>query len=146
MSISEIYQIASLAKEKLLTEAQHKDHNLVRIVHHAQLYDMLLEKYYEEEDRKGEEALKEEARGRKGFAAHVECNLQGIPEEPEEISNEHSDTESDTDSDSDFEDTASDLMAYHEETLKYSASYQCAVTEQYTAVSVVEVELGEEDD
>jgi hypothetical protein len=47
----QVYYLAAVAREKLLSEAGCKDHNLHRIVHHSQLYDTLLLQYYDEEDR-----------------------------------------------------------------------------------------------
>jgi len=49
--------LAAVAREKLLSEAGCKDHNLQRIVHHSKLYDTLLLQYYDEEDRLEKEKI-----------------------------------------------------------------------------------------
>jgi hypothetical protein len=49
MSQIEIYTIAKVAREKLLFEYQVKDHNLHKLVAHANLYDNLLDAYYKQD-------------------------------------------------------------------------------------------------
>jgi hypothetical protein len=51
MSDIEIYIIAKVAREKLLWEYGFKDHNLHRLVAHANLYDNLLDAYYKQEEQ-----------------------------------------------------------------------------------------------
>lgn len=48
MSDIEIYTIAKVAREKLLSEYSFKDHNLQRLVAHANLYDNLLVAYHKQ--------------------------------------------------------------------------------------------------
>lgn len=48
MSDVEIYTIAKVAREKLLSEYSFKDHNLHRLVAHANLYDNLLDAYHKQ--------------------------------------------------------------------------------------------------
>ena len=49
MSEIEIYSIAKVAREKLLFEYHVKDHNLHKLVAHANLYDNLLDAYYKQD-------------------------------------------------------------------------------------------------
>jgi hypothetical protein len=49
MSEVEIYTIAKVAREKLLSEYHVRDHDLQKLVAHANLYDHLLDAYYEQE-------------------------------------------------------------------------------------------------
>jgi len=51
MSIRGAHQVAAIARAKLLHEAGSKDHDLRRIVHHAILYDTLLQQCYDEEEQ-----------------------------------------------------------------------------------------------
>ena len=141
MSISEIYHIASLAKEKLLSEAEHKDHNLVRIVHHAQLYDLLLEKYHEEEDREEqEEEMVEKTRGRTGHTQHFEWIVEEESEEESELSDD------DWDSDAESTSTVENDDAPFEEESKNQQGGAVTVDQHYSVVEVFEIELDEEDD
>jgi len=143
MSISEIYHIATIAKEKLLCEAEHKDHNLARIVHHAQLYDMLLEKYQEEEDR--EEAAEEKGAiaGQPGQTDHFEWIVDG------ESSGDESEP-SDDDWDSDAESTSAvesgDAKLLDVQSKPQQGSVAVVGNEHYSVVEVFEIELDEEDD
>lgn len=49
MSDVEIYIIAKIAREKLLSEYYLRDHNLQKLVAHANLYDNLLDSYYKQD-------------------------------------------------------------------------------------------------
>jgi hypothetical protein len=76
-----VHHLASIAQEKLISETSHKNHDLRRIVHHAQLYDRLLLRYYEEEDRLEEEAQRQEKL--KDAPPAYGSNLNLIPEDDE---------------------------------------------------------------
>ena len=137
MSISEIYHIATIAKEKLLCEAEHKDHNLVRIVHHAQLYDMLLERYHEEEDH---EEMEFEKEGATSHAEHAEWLLEEESEEDPEPS--------DDGWDSDAESTSTVESLDEELGVESKIQRGCAVgeNEPYSVVEVFEIDLDDEED
>ena len=52
-----VYYIASMAREKLMHEVALKDHDLRRIVHHATLYDNLLNECYSDEEQEGSDIV-----------------------------------------------------------------------------------------
>ena len=54
MSDFEIYTIAKVARGKLLSEYNFKDHNLHRLVAHANLYDSLLDAYHKQAEESTE--------------------------------------------------------------------------------------------
>ena len=72
MSQSEIYTIAKVARAKLVCEASFKDHNLHRLVTHANLYDVLLAAYYEY-DPKTDAGV--EIRAHSHSSGRVQCSV-----------------------------------------------------------------------
>ena len=58
MSAIEIYSIAKVAREKLLSEGHLKDYDLHKLVAHATLYDNLFVAYYRQEEEETENVEK----------------------------------------------------------------------------------------
>jgi hypothetical protein len=57
MAVAQIYSIAKVARQKLLFEARAEQHNLRRLVGHANLYDVLLLAYMQHQEETGDGPL-----------------------------------------------------------------------------------------
>jgi hypothetical protein len=129
MSIQGLYQVAILARTKLLYEAKLKDRNLRRIVHHAILYDTLVQKYDSQENTAVVAVPKDPAP--EPCLEHIEWIEEKTPQ------HEELDTECEI----------LDATYMKEDGIERITSSNTAYSaEDYTAVCVAEVELEEEDD
>ncbi|KAH8586664.1 hypothetical protein B0O99DRAFT_695297 [Bisporella sp. PMI_857] len=131
MSSTEIYEMATLVQHKLRSEANCKDHNLGRLVLHAQLYDTLLE-IYEEAEREKPKPPKSRlsyARGRKTASEHVECATKLAEDENKDVVT-----------------MDLDVLEVDEKKCEERCEVVSAEVDICAAVSVVEIELENDED